>query len=310
MLATDKNGEEIEGTAKAVIVATGGFGDNTKMIEEETGMKWGQDLFSFRIPGLMGDGIRMVREVGGAPTSVGMEVIYCMPQTTDQLPGVARVFSQPNIMVNLDGERFINEDIMENTTFTGNAIMLQKKRCGFTIIDSSIIKQYRRKGIDVISLVHPTFDIGDFEGDVERALAAGNTDIFVADTLEELAEKTGINCENLLATIEEYNDMCESGDTLFNKPKKYMRAIKKGPYYAGRFFPSAYGTLGGFKVNYKLEVENTSGDVIKGLYGAGTDVCTIYGDSYVFILPGNTMGFCINSGRMAGENAAAFVQGN
>ncbi len=48
-------------------------------------------------------------------------------------------------------------------------------------------------------------------------------------------------------------------------------------------------------------------DVIPGLYAAGTDACAIYADSYVFVLPGNTMGFALNSGRMAGENAAAFV---
>ncbi|MDO4529989.1 MAG: FAD-binding dehydrogenase, partial [Lachnospiraceae bacterium] len=46
---------------------------------------------------------------------------------------------------------------------------------------------------------------------------------------------------------------------------------------------------------------------IPGLYGAGTDVCSIYGDSYVFQLPGNTMGFALNSGRMAGESAADYV---
>jgi fumarate reductase flavoprotein subunit len=45
-----------------------------------------------------------------------------------------------------------------------------------------------------------------------------------------------------------------------------------------------------------------------GFYAAGTDACTIYGDSYVFVLPGNTMGFALNSGRMAGENAAEYVK--
>jgi len=48
---------------------------------------------------------------------------------------------------------------------------------------------------------------------------------------------------------------------------------------------------------------------IPGLYAAGTDACSIYGDSYPFILPGNTMGFALNSGRIAGENAALYVKG-
>ena len=48
--------------------------------------------------------------------------------------------------------------------------------------------------------------------------------------------------------------------------------------------------------------------MIPGLYAGGTDACSIYGDTYVFILPGNTMGFALNSGRIAGENAAEYVK--
>lgn len=46
--------------ANAVIVATGGIGNNVKMIEERLGFKWGEDMFTFRIPGLDGDGMNMV----------------------------------------------------------------------------------------------------------------------------------------------------------------------------------------------------------------------------------------------------------
>jgi fumarate reductase flavoprotein subunit len=65
--------------------------------------------------------------------------------------------------------------------------------------------------------------------------------------------------------------------------------------------------LGGIKINYKTEVIAENFKPISGLYAAGTDTCTIYGDSYIFILPGNTMGFALNSGRIAGENAAKYV---
>ena len=43
------------------------------------------------------------------------------------------------------------------------------------------------------------------------------------------------------------------------------------------------------------------------LYSAGSDANTIYGDSYNFTLPGNTMGFAINTGRMAGESVADYI---
>jgi fumarate reductase flavoprotein subunit len=129
----------------------------------------------------------------------------------------------------------------------------------------------------------------------------------VADTLDELAAKTGINAENLKKTVEEYNGFCEKGfDPFFNKKQEFLRPIKTPKFYAARFFPSAYGSLGGIKINHKTEVLDKKWEVIPGLYAVGTDACTIYGDSYVFVLPGNTMGFAINSGRIAGENAAEY----
>ncbi len=47
---------------------------------------------------------------------------------------------------------------------------------------------------------------------------------------------------------------------------------------------------------------------IPGLYAAGTDACAIYGDSYPFIFPGRSMGFALNTGRIAAENAKSYVQ--
>ena len=65
-----------------MIVATGGFGNNTKMIEQFLGFKWGEDMFTFRIPGIDGEGMRMVWDVGGKRSNINMEVTYNTPGTT------------------------------------------------------------------------------------------------------------------------------------------------------------------------------------------------------------------------------------
>ena len=65
---------------------------------------------------------------------------------------------------------------------------------------------------------------------------------------------------------------------------------------AGKFYIAAYGTIGGVRTNKKGEVLDADLNPIPGLYSAGSDCNTIYGDSYNFTLPGNTMGFAINSG--------------
>ena len=62
--AVDKNGEELEVRGKAVIVATGGFGNNKEMIKEEFGLNLGEDYFPFQIPGINGDGLKMMWDVG------------------------------------------------------------------------------------------------------------------------------------------------------------------------------------------------------------------------------------------------------
>ena len=104
--------------------------------------------------------------------------------------------------------------------------------------------------------------------------------------------------------------MCATADTRFYKSRCFMRPLKKGPFYAGKFRPGAYGTLGGIRINLNGEVLDADMNPIPGLYAAGTDTCEIYGDSYMFLLPGNTMGYCLNTGRFAGESAADYAQEN
>jgi fumarate reductase flavoprotein subunit len=312
VLAEDKSGEKTEIKAKAVVIATGGFGDNPEMIKRYTGYDWGKDMFSFKVPGLLGEGIKMAWEVGAAPTEMMMEMIYMMPEMLMRKidPGLATAFRQPHLLVNLLGERFMNEEIMVNTTFTGNAISIQKNRCAFLIFDEDIKKHMEREGgIDHLSLVHPITKISNFDESLKNALTSGCENIFVSDSLEELAEKTGIDSKGLLNTVEEYNRFCAKGhDDHFNKSYRFLRPIRKPKFYAGKLYCSAYGTLGGIKINYKTEVLDKEWKVIPGLYAAGVDACSIYGDSYPFILPGNTMGFSLNTGRIAGENAALYIK--
>jgi len=307
VMAEDQSGEPIQAMAKSVIVCTGGFGNNVDMIKKFTGYQWGKDMTSIRIPGIDGDGIQMAWEVGAAPTDMTMEMIYMMPGEYHPVIGMA--FQQPHLMVNLLGERFINEAIMPNTTFAGNAIATQKDRCSFLIFDGEIKTMMETVGLDEVNSVFRVFKTEGFDAMLKGLLDSGFKEIVVADSLDELAAKTGIDADNLKKTVEQYNGYCEKGyDAQFNKRHDLLRPIKTPKFYAGRLLPSAYGSLGGIKINYKTEVLNKEWKKIPGLYAAGTDANTIYGDSYVFILPGNTMGFAMNTGRIAGEHAAEYAK--
>ena len=314
IIAEDRNGEKVEAEGKAVIVATGGFGDNPKLIKKFTGYTWGVDLQSFRIPGLAGDGHRMCWEVGAMQTDMRMEIMYLPPAKGDSDdinpldPELMEAFRQPHYFCNIQGQRFMNEDIMPNATFTGNAISQQKNKVAFLIFDEEI-KKIMEKQYDALHVTFPFTYVEDLDGLIKKAKDSGYKDVHVADSLDEIAEMTGIDPVGLKEGIEEYNGFCEEGyDPVFHKQHKLLRPIKTPKFYALKFLTGAYGSLGGIKINYKTEVLDKDWNPIPGLYGAGTDANTIYGDSYVFVLPGNTMGFALNSGRMAGEYAADFAK--
>lgn len=307
--AADKDGGEVEVSCKAVIVATGGFGANAKMIQEKIGLDWGKNLYSFAVPGMDGDGYNMCHAVGAGRTPVTMEMMYQLPDNMNHFY-VEGAFRQPTYWCDRNGERFMPEDDIFNTTFVGNAINHLPGKVGFALFDSRMLKNWKKNGPDIVSHVHPHDLYEHFEEQFEQDLDTyvdGNGDHVIAraDTLEELAEKIGIDPEGLSKNVEAYNEMCHAGyDELFEKERQFMQPLESGPFYVCRQYMGAYGTLGGVLVNDRMEVMNDEYKVIPGLYCVGTDACTIYGDSYNYSIPGNTMGFCLNSGRIAGENAS------
>ncbi len=308
VLAVDKSGKEIEIACKAAIICTGGAGANPEFIKEQTGYIFGKDMFNFAIPGNVGDGIKMAWEAGADKLPVRIEQAANFEGIDDLPQSVPNVLMQPNLLVNLDGKRVMDEEQMQNTTFLSNAASHQKGRVLFSIVDTSIVKNYMRNGVDEISMVRFNPDVSDFVEGVKIAEETGNKGLFCADSLEELAEKTGINVDNLLETVDEYNDYCDGYDEEFFKRKKYLRPLTKAPYYAAAVRPGGYGTVGGIRINENCECCDSNFEPIPGLYAAGADACNIYDDSYMFLLPGNSMGFAVNTGRIAGMEAAEYVQ--
>ena len=320
VIAEGESGETIQATARAVIIATGGFGNNPHMIKKYTGYEWGRTIFSARIPGIDGDGIRMAWEAGAVQDKMNMELTHGMPFMVSDptsssgpggLPYEFATFRQPNLMVNLQGERFMNEEVLSNTTFTGNAIARQKDGCAFNIFSGHTKSHFQEHGLDFLFPTHPGSSLDNLDETIQQVINQGYKHVFIADSLKELAIGTGIDSDGLRKTVEDYNWFCEIGhDDLFHKSHKYLRPIKGPKFYAGRNFPMGYGSLGGIKINHKAEVVTKNHDVIAGLYAAGTDACSIFADSYFFILPGNTMGFALNSGRIAGEHASKYSKQN
>lgn len=306
--AVDKNGEEIEARAKAVVVATGGFGTNKEMIKEHFGYDLWENFFPFNVPGTAGEGLKMMWDAGAQKFGANIEMIYQLKDNMNYFL-LDAVLRQPNLLINQNGDRFMNEQYMGNTTFTGNAIDLQPGHYAYCIMDGGILKHYKKYGPDIFDIVHPKDAFLAVDPEFDRAEEEGYDGFFRADTIEELAEKLGIDPDKLEETIEDYNDMCDEGyDSQFHKKHDFLHPITgKGGYLVGKYYIAAYGTIGGVRINKNCEVMDKDGNIIPGLYSAGSDANTIYGDSYNFTLCGNTMGFAVNSGRMAGEAIVDYI---
>ena len=309
--ARDKDGEEIEAWAGAVILATGGFGTNPEMIHEYTGYTLGEDITTFMVPGVVGDGIKMAWAAGAGKSRMEMERIIGMP-----LPG-AMVFERPQstifnpgaaIAINRSGYRVCDESVMQNMSIGSNIISYQQGRELFRMLDDVAVQYYRDHELDFPSEVFQDDPTVNFEETWERWSKEFPKDAFCADSVEELAEAMGVDPVNLRETVDQYNKFCDQNfDDDFGKDRNYLHPLRGKKFYAMRYSNHAYGSLGGIKIDHKLRAITEDYKVIPGLYGAGTDVCDIYNGTYNYYFPGNTMGFAVNTGRMAGEYAAKYA---
>ena len=304
--AETRKGESVRVKCKAVILATGGFG--------------GHHRAPFGIPGLVGEGIRMAKEVGAETTEGTMPPPFGgdhKASAKNLMNPLMASFGHPHLMVNLFGERFVNEEVTVTTPFGGNALSLQKDRCAFRIYDEDTKDYFIENGLEfpmgfgIAQAGTPTATVNreEFDAEVAKILEKGSPMVFVAETIDELTEKTGIDKEGLKSTIGEYNRCCETGrDTLFNKKARYLRPVKRPKFYASKSMGST-GTPEGVRVNHRTEVLTPDFSVIPGLYAAGGDmICNLYKDIYPNILPGNAMGFALSTGRIAARSALEYIK--
>lgn len=318
----DQSGNAFAVEARAVVVATGGFSGNPEMVHD-VGYTIDKDImYTFDMSETCGDGLNMIWAVGGkkAPmmmdTYVGLTKGYGGPLGT--APALACLRQPVNLMINQKGQRFMREDLCSNPGYTGNAVHAQYQGCAISLLDEKMYQDYL--GEQRLHPSGPPMEEADpnqpprapepferFNGIpmdtiITQARAEGCVDFFLADSLEEFAAQANVPLEALKETLEEYNAMCENReDPIFHKAPKYLKPIQGPKYYGARFFCDTYGGLGGVKINHKAQVLNAQEDPIPGLYCAGNDANTIYGNSYPFYLCGNTSSFALNTGRLAGK---------
>lgn len=271
---------------KAVVLACGGFGNNTAMCQEYN-TYWAEipdDMKTTNASGQTGDGITMGLQAGAALT--GMNFIQLMhvsdPVSGDLFTGLIPQQSANYIMFNQEGKRFVAETAPRDTIAQA---AIDNGGLFFLIADIDIAEEARW--------------LSDWEVEVENGRA------YKADTLEELGKLMGYDDATIAVFVEEvekFNSYVDNAnDPDFNRTA-FDQKIDNGPFFATPRKPAIHHTMGGLVIDTDAHVLDENGNIIPGLYAAGEVTGGIHGGNR---LGGNAVADVMVFGRIAGTNAAA-----
>lgn len=311
----DDDGREEKVAAKAVIIATGGYVNNKEWIKRYTGHDLGVDLIAVGNTGKMGDGVRMAWEAGAAEEGIeALQLVRVAPVGPEFAMGndLEVVAMQPDLYVDARGCRFCDESVAFYDTHSGNAnARFRGDGFTFSLFDDSILERVLEVGVDRGLSIHipPGYKPENVRKELAAAIDRADTEVFAADSVEDLARAISIDPVALRATVDEYNDCCaKAHDTLFVKPARLLRPLIGPRYYAVKARTVCLGTMGGIRINENMEALNGKGAVVPGLYAGGYDAGGMFGDSYpIRDSSGLSSAFALNSGRIAGRNALRYI---
>ena len=290
-IITDANGAvsgvkvtDAEGTytinCKAVIIATGGFGANSEMVE-----KLNPNLKGFgttNVAAATGDGITMGTAIGAA--TVDMEQIQTHPTVHPETQTMYTEAVRGNgaIIVNKEGARFTNE--MGTRDVVSAAILEQTDGQAWLIFDEAVRKSLKA---------------------IEGYISAGI--VFQSETIEGLAAEIGADPATLSATMAKFADDVKAGN-----PDEFGREglelpLTEANFYACMVAPAIHHTMGGLKINTAAEVLNEEGNAIAGLFAAGEVTGGVHGANR---LGGNAVTDIVVFGKAAGTSACDYVAAN
>lgn len=282
VIATGVNGQKITVRAKAVVLASGGFGANISMLKEYN-TYWSHiddEIRTTNSYAMTGDGILLGKSAGAALTGMGFTQMMPVadPDTGELFSGL-QVPPENYVIVNKEGKRFVNE-------FSGRDVLtkaaIDQGGLFYLIADDEIKKTAANTSQEKI----------------DRQVEAGT--LFKADTIEELAVKVGMKPEVLKETIERYNSYVDAGFDPECHKDTFSLKVEKSPFYATPRKPAVHHTMGGLRIDTKAHVLDENGQPIKHLYAAGEVAGGIHAGNR---LGGNALTDIFTFGRIAGKTA-------
>ncbi|MDR0851348.1 MAG: FAD-binding protein, partial [Clostridiales Family XIII bacterium] len=286
---------------------TGGFLSNTELTKSYFPYYDEAHFGGFKAPN-NGEGIELLKNAGAA-LERECTLIKEACAASDRAPRFLSEFVREPylIWVNKKGRRGVEETAGAELQICTNALMMQPDMRAYAIFDAGTLQLMRDKGFE---LSKGDDERGRSIPDIAKRLSdiqeKAPDSIKIADTLDEIAKWIGCDPKELTEEIDTYNGYCEHGyDADFNKQRRYLAPCHRGPYYAIMHMGIAVDTIGPVRIDHMTRVLDENWDPIEGLYCAGVlsagwqsnDYC----GQYIF---GSALSYSINSGRIAGRNAA------
>jgi len=309
VLVTTK-GREIKIKANSVVIATGGYAGNKRLLKKYCPY-YNENISLIGLPN-KGDGLLMALKAGAATEGLGMIQAEAALHVVGGPKELLACSMEPEaIWVNGRGERYMDESVPTLfDVFTCNQAVIRQPDCTtYTILDEGLVQYVVKNGPEK-TYGPEWWGPGVPQPDLAKSLQSGveKGGVKVSSSWNEIARWIGADPEVLKSTIEEYNSFCDKAhDEIFAKDRKYLIPLRNPPYYALKCHPVFIGTIGGIRINHRMEVLDKRDKPISGLYAVGVDAGGWEPETYDAILSGSTFGFGINSGRIAGENAAEYV---
>lgn len=265
--------------AKAVIIATGGFGANLKMVTKY--QPWLSGFATLNHPGATGDAFNWVESLGGATIQMENIQIHPTAEAVNNILITEAVRGNGAILVNREAKRFVNE--MDTRDVVSAAILKQTSGDAYLIFDEEV-----RKSLAAIETYAN-----------QHLLKEGST-------LAGLADAAGLPREAFEATMNRYSAQQKAGvdDDFGRSATEMTAALQTPPFYAVRVKPAIHHTMGGLRVNTGTQVLRTDGTPIPGLYAAGEVTGGLHGANR---LGGNGVADIVVNGKLAGEAAAGYA---
>ena len=288
-----KGDQEVTVNAKAVIIATGGFGANVEYRQSVNDGVWKEVVLDETIgctniqPCAQGEGLKLAEQAGAELINLSdIQLHPCGTPGTGLMEDI-RTSGRNRIFVNESGDRFVNEGAERDTLC--KAIFAQPDSTYFIVVNK---------------LRYPDPDWVDGNGaTVANMIARGH--VVGADTVEELAEATGMDAAKLQASIDAYNAVVrgEAEDEFgFTADNTADAEMTEGPWYACQKVPTVHHTMGGIRIDVNAQACDADGEPIPGLFACGEVTGGIHGENR---LGGNAIADCMTFGRAAGANSAA-----